>query len=305
MGKIISMSKNTAPQAFFKKDKHNSSVYHPTLNARGPWDPNSLHGRVIAGLIAHEVEINYLTRDDFQDMQITRMTVDLLRLAPMAPLIIQSNIARSGRRIQVIDVQINTNHKEKGILEIARGSVILLKKSEEPIGSVWSTPVWNIDAPDENMEMPDLVEQRLPMWHTINIGSTTGPLPILGSKISAANSKDVNATTENQQRKIGPRRAWIRETHAFIENEIISPILRVAQVADFANPFVNSGTNGLNYINTDISLYLHRNPVGSWIGTETFYHGADDGISIATIALYDKIGKIGTSTVCGLAQVRS
>ena len=299
------MNKNTATQAFFKKDENNPSVYHPTLNARGPWDPNSLHGRVIAGLIAHEVEANYSNRDGFQDMQITRMTIDLLRLAPMAQLVVQSNIVRSGRRIQVIDVQISTNHTEKGVLEIARGSVVLLKKSEEPMGSVWSTPAWDIDAPDENMDMPDLVEERLPMWHTINVGFTTGPLPISGSKVSADNSNDVNLTTDNPQREIGPRRAWIRETHAFIEGEIISPILRVAQVADFANPFVNSGTNGLNYINTDISLYLQRNPVGSWIGAETFYHGADNGISIATIALYDKIGKIGTSTVCGLAQVRS
>ena len=299
------MSKNTDPQAFFKKDKSNSSIYHPTLNARGPWDPNSLHGRVIAGLIAHEVETNYSTRDNFQDMQITRMTVDLFRLPPMAPLIIQSNIARAGRRIQVIDVQIKTNHTEKGIIEIARGSVVLLKRSTEPSGSVWSTPVWDIHAPDENLAMPDLVEERLPMWHTINVGAATGPLPILGSKISTKNSKDVNSTTSDQQREIGPRRAWIRETHAFVENEIVSPILRVAQVADFANPFVNSGTSGLNYINADISLYLQRDPVGTWIGAETFYHGADDGISIATIALYDKLGKIGTSTVCGLAQIRS
>ena len=299
------MSKNGASQAFFKKDKNNSSIYHPTLNARGPWDPNSLHGRVIAGLIAYEVETNYSTRENFQDMQITRMTVDLFRLPPMAPLIIQSNIARSGRRIQVIDVQISTNYAEKGILEIARGSVVLLRRSAEPLGSVWSTPVWDIPAPNENMAMPNLVEERLPMWHTINVGAATGPLPISGSKISAKNSKDVNAITSDQQQEIGPRRAWIRETHAFVENEIVSPILRVAQVADFANPFVNSGTSGLNYINADISLYLQRNPVGTWIGVETFYHGADDGISIATIALYDKIGKIGISTVCGLAQIRS
>ena len=76
-------------------------------------------------------------------------------------------------------------------------------------------------------------------------------------------------------------------------------------MADVANPFANSGTNGLNYINADISLYLQRNPVGSWIGTEAFYHDAYDGVSVGTIALYDKLGRIGTSTVCGLGQVRS
>ena len=37
---------------------------------------------------------------------------------------------------------------------------------------------------------------------------------------------------------------------------------------------------------------------------ETFYHGASDGVSVGTIALYDKLGRIGTSTVCGLAQMK-
>jgi hypothetical protein len=99
------------------------------------------------------------------------------------------------------------------------------------------------------------------------------------------------------------RRAWIRETHNLVEGEPSSQLVRVAQVADVANPFANSGTDGLNYINADVSLYLQRNPIGSWIGTESAYHGADNGISVGTIALYDRLGRIGTSTVCGLAQV--
>ena len=30
--------------------------YVPTPTARGPWNPNSLHGRVIAGLLGAEIE---------------------------------------------------------------------------------------------------------------------------------------------------------------------------------------------------------------------------------------------------------
>ena len=59
-----------------------------------------------------------------------------------------------------------------------------------------------------------------------------------------------------------------------------------------------------NYINVDVSLYLHRNPEGNWIGTETSYHGADNGTAIGTVTLYDKMGNIGTATVCGLTQTR-
>ena len=101
------------------------------------------------------------------------------------------------------------------------------------------------------------------------------------------------------------RQAWIRETYSLISGIPPSQLVRVAQVADFANPFTNSGTRGLNYINADITLYLQRTPVGSWIGTETSYHGADNGVSVGTMSLYDRRGRVGTSTDCGLAQSRS
>lgn len=208
----------------------------------------------------------------------------------MAPLIVRGEVIRTGRRIKVIDVHITTNNPDKGFIEIARGSVVMLRRSENPPGTIWSPPEWDIQAPEEDVPMPNesSSKKHLPMWQTIDVEDGP-PRQITGSR--------------DQRHKIGRRRAWIRETHNLIEGEPSSQLVRVAQVADVANPFANSGTDGLNYINADVSLYLQRNPVGSWIGTESFYHGADNGISVGTISLYDKAGKIGTSTVCGLAQI--
>ena len=36
--------------------------------------------------------------------------------------------------------------------------------------------------------------------------------------------------------------------------------------ADFTNPLANSGDQGLEFVNADYTLYLHRLPVGEWIG---------------------------------------
>ena len=41
-------------QPFFTTD---NDAFIPTDIARGPWDPNSLHGRVIIGLLAFAIEI--------------------------------------------------------------------------------------------------------------------------------------------------------------------------------------------------------------------------------------------------------
>ena len=130
--------------------------------------------------------------------------------------------------------------------------------------------------------------QREPIWQTLEVAPGPPHQPIQSGTSGT----------------IGRRRAWIREIHELIAGEITSPIVRIAQVADVANPFANSGTHGLAYINADVSLYLHRNPEGNWIGTETSYHGADNGTAIGTVTLYDKMGNIGTATVCGLTQTR-
>jgi acyl-CoA thioesterase len=94
----------------------------------------------------------------------------------------------------------------------------------------------------------------------------------------------------------------MREVHPLIEGGALTPFQRVALAADFASPMANSGTNGLGYINTDITLYLHRLPVTEWIGFETLAHHAAEGVAVGECMLYDEAGAIGRSIVAALAQ---
>jgi acyl-CoA thioesterase len=100
------------------------------------------------------------------------------------------------------------------------------------------------------------------------------------------------------------KRTWIRENRELIEGEALTPFLRAAVAADFTNPFANSGDAGLNFVNADITLYLHRSPVDEWIGFEVASHQSDEGIAVAECTLYDVQGAIGRSTVCGVANQR-
>ena len=100
------------------------------------------------------------------------------------------------------------------------------------------------------------------------------------------------------------KRAWIRDIVNFVDDERPSPLVRAAMVSDFANPFANAGDRGLNYVNADASLYLHRDPTGEWIGLEVAAHHASEGIAIGECVLYDLDGAFGRSTVCGVANQR-
>ncbi|MCL0044107.1 thioesterase family protein [Dehalococcoidia bacterium] len=276
------MNESVAQQAFFERDPSKSNLYHPTVHARGPWDPSTLHGRVISGLLAYEAETNHNTPQEIEDFQVSRVTVDMFRVPPMAPVMLGGKVVRTGRRIKVIDVHLTTEYPERGWIEIARATVVMLRKTQNPKGTIWTPPKWGINAPDENLPMPHEIDGRKP------------------TKIH----KPIWQILEVMPGSPGRRGAWVREIHELIAGEITSPLVRVAQVADVANPFANSGTHGLAYINADVSLYLHRNPEGNWIGIENSYHGADNGTAVGTVTLYDKMGNIGSATVCGLAQAR-
>ncbi len=56
------------------------------------------------------------------------------------------------------------------------------------------------------------------------------------------------------------------EVRDLVEGTPLTPFVRVAVAADFASPFANAGDHGLGYINSDVTLYLHRLPATPWIG---------------------------------------
>ena len=92
------------------------------------------------------------------------------------------------------------------------------------------------------------------------------------------------------------------EVRELVDGVRIPPFVHVATGADFASPFANAGDQGLGYINSDVTLYLHRLPVTRWVGFDVVNHHATDGIAIGECWLYDEKGPIGTSTVAALAQ---
>ena len=70
-------------EPFFRRERDHLM---PTPACRGPWDPNSLHGRVLAGLAAFEIE--RLHGDPA--LQPARLTIDLYRLPDFSPITVHT-----------------------------------------------------------------------------------------------------------------------------------------------------------------------------------------------------------------------
>ena len=241
----------------------------PTDHARGPWSRETLHGRVISGLLAHALE----SKHGDPAFQIARFTVDMYRVAPMAPVTIETEVAREGNRIRVIDAVLRSEG-----LDIARASAVMLRRTEQPDGKVWSPPNWVVPTPESLApQEPRSGAPAITRWDA-------RPLP----------------PTE-----AGAKRAWIRETFGFVDGAPSSAFVKAAQVADYANPFANSGDQGLQFVNADITLYMDRQPRGEWIGLEVATHLSTKGVAIGECALFDLEGPFGRSLVCGVANRRT
>jgi len=252
-------------EPFFRKV---DGRFLPTTVGVGPWSGESLHGRLIAGLLGAEIERQHRTPDYMP----SRLTVDMYRLPDLSPVEVVTRVVKDGYRIKVIDAEFISGGQSAG-----RATCQLLRRTENPAGTVWSPPSW--DAPKPAALPPDDRSGLGGMWTVRRIAGGWGETGM-------------------------PRRLWMADVRELVEGEPFTPFARVATAADFTSPFANSGDQGLGYINSDVTIYLHREPVTEWVGFDVVNHGATDGVAIGECFLYDEQGPIGMTSCTALAQKR-
>jgi len=237
----------------------------PVPEARSPWSPDMLHGRFLAGLAARAVEL------DFPDpaYRVSRLTLDMFRSPPMQAFNITTEPARVGRRVRAVDVSITA-----GGVEVARARVLMLRTGPHPNVSVWRPDEWTVPVPDDVAPPEE--------------GSGTG--------------WEIRVISPGGFWTSERKRVWSRDNWSLVDGEKMSPLVRVAIASDLPNPLANSGVEGLQFNNPDLTMFLAREPVSEWIGLDVTNHLGADGIAVGSCTLYDVAGPIGSSTVCALAN---
>jgi hypothetical protein len=122
-------------EPFFRRA---GDAFQPTRASVGPWSPTSLHGRVVAGLLAREIE----QRFGGPEFTPARFTIDMYRLPDLSPAEVDVRPVRDGHRIKVIDAE----YSVAGV-SMARATCQLLRRTANPEGRVWTPPGWNVPAP--------------------------------------------------------------------------------------------------------------------------------------------------------------
>jgi Thioesterase-like superfamily len=248
-----------------------SGRFLPTELARGPWDPQALHGGAPAALIADAFE----RHEPAADTAIARLGFEFLRPIPFAPLALSISTVRAGRRVQELACELHADLGDGATALICRATALRVARVPERL-------------PDPPAGSP--AEQTMP-------GPDEGQafrFSLSGSEVTSFASGAMEMRWLDDPSVLGPARVWMRLGHPLVPGRPLTGLGRLAATADFGNgvgaalPFAE-----FVFVNADLTIHLHRPPQGEWIGIEarTLLH--EGGTGLAESVLHDLDGPVG------------
>lgn len=233
----------------------------PTELTRGPWDPNAMHGGAPGALLARAVE----RFEPGTAAHVARLTIDLLRPVPLAPVEIRARMLRPGKKVQIVEASVIA-----GETEVVRMTALRLREAELVLPKL----------PDDDRLEPgpqggQHYEDTGPLdfGHAVDMSHARGSFETRGPAATTRDSGEVAspATTGTLRRN---------QTAADFGNGISAPL---------------DWNEGWTFINPDLTVYLHRLPEGEWIGVDAVTWPESRGIAVAEAALHDERGRVGRS----------
>lgn len=238
--------------------------FQPTRFAQSHWGEDHLNGPAVVGLAATVLE----SRFGHPDFTPARFTADLFRAAKGVPTTAVARLVRDGRRVRNAECEL----VQDGVT-VARALLVQYRRAEPPRGREWVAPM-TFDPP------ADLGTDR-----PINVGSDgVGWSHAIVDHQNAARKRTINRTAD------------------VIEGVDNTPFTRAVMAAEGTSLVTNLGTEGVGYINGDLTVALARLPLDDWIGVQADSHWVSDGISVGTATLFDHAGAFGTGLVTAVSN---
>jgi hypothetical protein len=229
---------------------------------RGPWDERMMHGGAPSALLAHAIE----QTDPGSELAVTRLTIEFLGGVPIGPVEVATSLAKPGRRFQIVEATLDADGRRACLARAIR-----VRRADLPgaaasahAGAVLPAPEtgvpWAAFVEGDELFYPGATDIRL-------VGGATGS---------------------------GHAIAWIRLRAELLPGVAPSPLARACAAADFSNglsailPFEE-----WLFVNTELTVHLHREPVGEWVGVEARTVSDASGIGLASGVLHDRGGPFG------------
>lgn len=255
----------------------NRGRYQPTGFSRGPWSPDALHGGPTAALVAHAAEAVLV--DSGADARLpVRLTLDLERPVPLAPLTVTAEIVRPGRKVQVAEVTVVDDDGRR----LVRASVLAIRRRD-------------LALPDDLVRPVDQRPDDRPPTDQPGVDRPDGADWVFANGDRAFHSDGTeHRLVQGAFDRLGPATDWIRLAVPVLPGVEPTPFQRVVAAADFLNGISSVvDPSKTTFINPDLTVALHRLPVGEWVAVDAVTRVEDQGVGTAEADLFDEQGRLG------------
>jgi hypothetical protein len=247
------------PSAYYVR--LSDTEFQPTLNTQGAWNPHEQHMAPVSGLVAHA-----LTRHEPRpEMQLARVTYEILGMIPALPTSVQVRTVRPGRTIEMIE------------------AVAIAGRREVIRATAWRLAQHDSAAVAGGFPEPMAGPEGWATWEPSQMwgGGYIRSIEFVGAP----------------DRERGRGRAWIRTPLTVVADEEVSPVAAYLGLVDTANG-MNTRVDPSEWMfpNIDVSVHLYREPVGGpgqWVGFDTLVTLGEQGVGLTATTLHDAHGAVG------------
>lgn len=248
------------PSAFYEPDGERIVATELT---RGPWDAGAQHAGPPSALLGRAIE----GLPDGEGFQVGRVTFEILRSVPIAPLEVSAEILRPGKRVQMFGAELSVDGE---VLMRARGWRLRAAQLDVPPEVVSTPPPPPFPEDAEDFEF-------FPTGHELGYHSAMELRFASGGFL-----------------ELGPATAWLRMRDPLLPGEEPSPLQRTLIAADVGNGISAAlDFRRFVFVNVDLTVHLERMPVGEWVCVDAVTLPQANGIGIAESVLSDRQGRIG------------
>jgi hypothetical protein len=234
-----------------------------SVSTRGPWSADHQHGGPPAALCVRALEALAP-----KESLLTRLTFDLLRPVPIAPLTIAAEVVRAGAKVQ----RLRATLLDDAGRELIQATAVALRTAPTLPAS--------------------LVEAATPPAPP----DTSAPFEFHFFPKMIGYQHSVEARVAHGTWGSGSMAAWMRPRVPLVAGEAPSPLQRLLIVADSASGVaVALDPKRHSWVNADLTVAVHRAPEGEWICLDAATTTEAHGVALTRARLWDTRGPIGVS----------
>ena len=242
-----------------------------SAHTNGPWAEGAQHGGPPSALLGRAVE----RESPREDALVGRVTVEILGPVPVGELEVRSRVARPGRSVELVEAVLSAGGRD-----VARAAAWRVLRSPDDV----AVPPRHASPPP----LPPAAEDPPPA------GWVQGYVQAVEWRWARGHFATAGLAT-----------VWARQRHPLVDGEEPSGLQRLLLVADSGNG-VSSELDPRRhwFINPELTVHVHREPVGPWVCLDATTTVSPGGAGLATSVLSDQQGPVGVGAQALLVASR-